>query len=95
MGLFLSRTCNDAGESELERNALNLLLYWGNKGSSGSHKNMALYIPGLVLLKLDWSEGTGLWVNVCKGKGMWTRPGKSRLHLLASDSHILVLEKHG
>lgn len=56
---------------------------------------MALYIPGIVLLKQDWSEVTILWVNVCKGKGMWTWLGKSCLHLLASEHHVLVLQKHG
>lgn len=53
----------------------------GNKGSSGSHKNLASHVPGADLLKLDGSKATVLCINMYQGKGLWTRSGGSCLHL--------------
>lgn len=68
------------GDFELERNPLFLLLPGETKGAQGLIKNMASYSPGIDVLKLDGSEVTVLWINVCKGKDVWTWPGKSCLH---------------
>lgn len=51
------------------------------KGAQSLIKNMASYTTEIDLLKLDLSEVTVLWVNMCKGKGTSTGPGKRCLHL--------------
>ena len=71
-----------------------LLLYQGKQRELRDlQKNMVPYIPGIDLLNLDWSEVTVLWVNMWKGKGMWTRPRNSCLHLpYKGKSHFGVEE---
>lgn len=69
VGLFLSRTCSDAEEYELEINPhVPPTLPGETKGTQGLIKNITSYILGIDLLKLDWSEFTVLWVNMCEGK---------------------------
>lgn len=52
----LSRTCNDVGEFELERNPVFLLQPGETKGTQGLIKNVVSYSPAIDVLKLDWSE---------------------------------------
>lgn len=65
----------------------------GNKGSSGSHKNLASHVPGADLLKLDWSKAPVLCINMYQGKGLWTRSGGSCLHLPCTWKLCFSVEK--
>lgn len=65
----------------------------GNKGSSGSHKNLASHIPGADLLKLDWSKIPVLCLNMYRGKACGLGLQGAGSIFLARGSCISVLGK--